>query len=91
MDEGTLTWYVNGKEQPYKATGLQGKEIYPAVQFYNAQNQVVELMEAYVETELPVPSPLPVFALRLLAEVSKPDSRGLISAANSQKFIMVCD
>jgi hypothetical protein len=93
MDAGTLTYYVNGAVQPHPMKNLQGKVLYPAVQFHSESSRVssVELTSVVVEStgkELQVGG-THFFALRLISEMVKGGAKTGLSREVLSAFLRV--
>lgn len=87
-DAGVLTFAIDGVPAAHTVTGLAGKTVYPAVQFYMSSSQRVECLG--VTTPMAASSTnIHTFAVTLLSDLGRPDSRGILSREMSRKFFIV--
>ena len=92
MDVGTISYAVNGNKQTVAFTGLRGKTLYPAVQFYSNCNQKVEIVRtesSSAHASAGAVTPITLCAVRLLGELARPDARGVISKQQTTDLVQV--
>jgi uncharacterized membrane protein YgcG len=89
MDAGTLTFYVNGAVQPHLIRNLQGKMLFPAVQFHADSWQAVELTSivTVVESRELQVGGTHMLALRLISEMVKGGAKFELSREVSSAFL----